>query len=214
MSIDLQVFHRAIRALLRRGVAGAVLGLLISASGRASAQFAGQRGDAQQHLVRIGVSGGMLVPTSGARTALEQGMTAEGFVLVNLGGFPLRFDLGYQHFGLKPASSGPSSTNESGIGQILGGIAGTQIDLLHGPVRPYLTAGIGGFDLMKAMQTASGSMTASGLNIGVDGGGGLAIKLGRLSAFGEARLQNVYSQGKVLNLKTVQSVPVSFGVMF
>lgn len=166
---------------------------------------------ASQPLVRIGFAGGVVVPTADARNALKNGVQGQGFLLFNLGGFPLRLNLGYQHFDLAQALQ----ASQTGSSNILGGVAGTQIDVLHGPVRPYLLAGVGGFNVMNSVTTASGQSTStSQFNFGLDGGAGLAISIGRLSAFVEGRVQNVYTQHGMTDLKSIQSVPVSFGILF
>ena len=166
-----------------------------------------------QHLVRVGFAGGVVVPTADARNALKNGVQGQGFLLLNLAGFPLRLNLGYQHFDLAQALASSQST--SGSSNILGGVAGTQIDLLRGPVRPYLLAGVGGFNVTNMLTASSGASTSrSQFNFGVDGGAGLAVVLGRLSAFVEGRVQNVYTQHGAIDLKSIQSVPVSFGILF
>jgi len=180
---------------------------LLAALGSASAQQ-------DQHLVRIGFAGGVVVPTADARNALKNGVQGQGFLLFNLGGFPLRLNLGYQHFSLADALKSAQSGTTDGSSSILGGVAGTQINLLPGPVRPYILAGVGGFNVTN-MLTANGQSTStSQFNFGLDGGAGLAISIGRLSAFVEGRVQNVYTQHGMTDLKSIQSVPVSFGIMF
>lgn len=174
--------------------------------------------DDGQHMIRIGAAGGVVVPTADTRTALKQGVHAQAFVLVNLlRGMPLRFNLGYQKFNLKQALSGApssSSTPDAGSTEILAGVAGTQIDLLHGPVRPYVTLGLGGFDVRNALTAAAAGTSVSQLRFGLDGGAGLALKIGRLDAFVEGHLQNVYTQRGLIDARSIQAVPVSFGVLF
>jgi len=166
---------------------------------------------AEQHLVRVGFAGGVVVPTADARNALKNGVQGQGFLLVNLGGFPFRLNLGYQHFDLAQVLQG----SQTGSSNIVGGVAGTQIDLLRGPVRPYLLAGLGGFNVMNSVTASGGASTStSQFNFGLDGGAGLAVSIGRLSAFVEGRVQNVYTQHGATNLKSIQAVPVSFGVLF
>ena len=167
-------------------------------------------GSPEQHLVRMGFAGGVVVPTADARNALRNGVQGQGFLLINLGGFPLRLNLGYQHFNLAQSLT----TSGTGTSTILGGGAGTQIDLLRGPVRPYLLAGLGGFNVNSVANGTSGSMSTSQFSFGIDGGAGLAVSLGRLSAFVEGRVQNVYSDRGVINAKSIRSVPVSFGILF
>ncbi len=175
--------------------------------------------DDGQHLIRIGAAGGVVVPTSDTRAALKQGIHAQGFVLVNLRpGMPLRFNLGYQKFDLKPALGAATSPTavaaDSGSTEILAGVAGTQLDLLHGPVRPYVMLGLGGFDVRSVLTAAAGANAVSQLKFGIDGGVGLALRLGRLDAFVEGHLQNVYTQRGLIDARSIQAVPVSFGVLF
>ncbi len=167
------------------------------------------------HLVRIGAAGGLVVPTSNTRAALKQGVQAQGFLLVNLlPGMPLRFNLGYQKFDLKQALTSATSP-DAGSTEIVSGVAGVQRDLLHGPVRPYVTVGLGGFDVRSLMTaTAGATPSTSQLKFGIDGGAGLALKIGRLDAFIEGHLQNVYTDRGLIDTKSIQAVPVSFGVLF
>lgn len=179
----------------------------------------GLRAQQDQHLVRVGFAGGVVVPTADARNAFKTGVQGQGFLLFNLGGFPLRLNLGYQHFSLadalKSAQSGLGGGTTDGSSNILGGVAGTQINLLPGPVRPYILAGVGGFNVTNMLTPSSGPSTStSQFNWGLDGGAGLAISIGRLSAFVEGRVQNVYTPKGMTNLKSIQSVPVSFGILF
>lgn len=197
-------------------VAGIVIALL-TVTRVANAQQ--QLQDDGQHVIRIGAAGGVVVPTSNTRAALRQGVQAQAFLLVNvLGGLPLRFNLGYQKFGLKQALAGsiPPSTTDPGSTQILAGVAGTQIDLMHGPVRPYITLGLGGFNIRSLTSAAAGSTSTSEsqLDFGIDGGAGLSLRLGRLNAFLEGHVQNVYSGRGLIDAKSIQAVPVSFGVLF
>lgn len=195
---------------IRRSIvtAAAVTLALLSVTRAVQAQ---RLGDDGQHLIRIGAAGGVVVPTSDTRAALKQGIHAQGFVLVNLRpGVPLRLNLGYQKF----AATSPALAADSGSTEILAGVAGTQLDLLHGPVRPYVILGLGGFDVRNLMTAAAAAGSANQLKFGIDGGVGLALRLGRLDAFVEGHLQNVYTQRGLIDARSIQAVPVSFGVLF
>ena len=75
-------------------------------------------------------------------------------------------------------------------------------------------AGLGAFNVKDVIDAAS-TQSASKTNFGVDGGGGVEIKLGRLSAFAEAKIQNVYTKNSgVISKSSIQTVPVTFGLMF
>lgn len=173
----------------------------------------------EQHMVRVGFGGGVTVPVSDARDAFKDGVNGTGFVLVHLTqGLPaLRFAFTYDRFNLKSGATSIAGASQSDAGhsQILGGTAGLKLHLIPGPVRPFIMAGVGAFNVQQLVNAASGSQTTSDTNFGVDGGAGLEIKLGRLSAFAEGRIQNVYTKNSgLINKNSIQSIPVSFGVMF
>lgn len=182
-------------------------------SGVAAAQMPGSA--PEHHLLRVGLAGGASVPTSHAADALKTGVNGEGFLLVDLGlGLPaLRFNVGYQRFDYKDALLNGASTGQSST---LSGVGGLTLPLFAvGPLRPYLTAGVGAFDLKDSFSGASGTTpSTSAIHFGVDGGGGLSLKLGRLEAFVEGRVQNVYTDKGAIDAKSIQSIPVSFGILF
>ena len=172
----------------------------------------------EQHMVRVGFGGGVTVPVSDARDAFKDGVNGTGFVLVRLGPLPaLRFAFTYDRFKLKPVGgvTPAAGEDEAGHSQILGGTAGIKLHLIPGPVRPYVMAGLGAFNVQQLMNVASGSQTTSATNFGVDGGAGIEVKIGRLAAFAEGRIQNVYTKNTgLVNKTSIQSVPVSFGLVF
>ncbi len=199
------------RTLRRRATAsaGALLALLALPMA-ASAQRSGE------HMFRLGVAGGVIVPTSNASSALKTGVHAQAFGLINLlPGLPLRLNLGYQKLDLKSiVATAQQAAMPSGTTGILAGTAGTQISLLPGPVRPYVVAGVGGFNVKNTLNNPTGSVSTSSLKFGIDGGAGIAISIGRLSAFVEGRVQNIYTDSGAVKLKNIQAVPVSFGIIF
>ena len=149
-------------------------------------------------------------PTGDAKDAFKNGVNGQAFVLVHLGPLPaLRFNLGYDKFDYKDALGLPG-----GHTNILSGTGGLSIDLLPGPARRYITAGIGAFDVSSVMDAANSS-NVSKVNFGIDGGAGLSLHFGRVSAFAEGKVQNVYTRsGGVISAKSITSVPVSFGLLF
>jgi hypothetical protein len=125
----------------------------------------------------------------------------------------LRFNLGYQKFNVTNAVAGTPEYNGT-TQEILNGVGGLQFFLLHGPVRPYITAGLGAFKYTTNSDTTTGAPKVSSLNFGVNGGAGIALRFGRFSAFGEGIIQNVYTNngGFVKSSKNIAAVPVNFGV--
>lgn len=169
-------------------------------------------------MIRVGFGGGVTVPVSDARDAFKNGVNGTGFVLVRLGPLPaLRFAASYDRFDLKSVATSVAGTGptDEGHSSILGGTVGLKLHLLPGPVQPYVMAGLGAFNVQQLVNQANVSTTTSDTNFGVDGGAGIEIKLGRLAAFAEGRIQNVYTKnGGLINKNSIQSVPVSFGLVF
>ena len=129
----------------------------------------------------------------------------------------LRFAFSYDRFKLKPVSSvtPAAGEDEAGHSQILGGTAGIKLHLIPGPIRPFVMAGLRAFNVRQLVNAASGSTTTSQTNFGIDDGAGVEIKIGRIAAFAEGRVQNVYTESSgLLNKNSIQSIPVTFGLVF
>jgi hypothetical protein len=169
-------------------------------------------------LLRFGFAGGVIVPRTGATLrTFRTGVTGQGFLLLQLpGGLPaIRLNADYAKMDLDQAVSGGTGNRT-----ILDAIAGLKINLLPGPIRPYIVGGVGAFNVKDVLSatssTSSGLPTTNSLvNMGIDGGAGISIKLWRIDAVIETRLQNVWTkQGGLIDTKSIQSFPVSFGILF
>jgi hypothetical protein len=167
------------------------------------------RAQRHQSILSIGFGGGAIVPVGKAKDDFKSGYTGQGFLLVHLGPLPaLRFNLSFQRFDYKNVLGLPSSH-----ANVLAGTGGLQISLLPGPVRPYITAGLGAFDVRNVADSTTGT-TTSKVHFGIDGGAGLAISIGRVSAFTEGRVQNIYTNDTgVINRKSITQVPITFGIL-
>ena len=169
--------------------------------------------------VRFGFGGGVIVPRTGASVqSLKTGVQGQGFVLIQLpGGLPaLRANVDYAKMKFDRPTTTGSSTTVSGDRKVLDGVAGIRLDLLRGPVRPYVLAGVGAFRIEDVVEATSGSETStSDTNFGADGGAGISFKLGPISGFLETRLQNVWTKKSgFVDTNSIQSFPVSFGLLF
>jgi opacity protein-like surface antigen len=164
-----------------------------------------------KRLVSIGVGGGMTVPVSDASLAFKNGINAQGFVRLNLPLVPVkpRFDLCYSRFDLDDVQLGVPGT-----GQILAGLANLQFFIMPaGPVRPYLIAGLGAYN-MKTETEGAGAASVSETRFGINGGAGVAIHLGPANAYLEGRVDNVYTQAGLIDSQQVRVIPVTFGIVF
>lgn len=201
----------------QRAVAGIAV-LLIA--GSAQAQNMNGSDFNQTRKVQFGIGGGAIVPRTNARFQdVLTGATGQAYLLLRLApGLPaLRVgaDFSRMKFG-DPINSIVGSPIGATRTQ-LGGIASLRFDLLPGPVRPYVLAGVGAFNIRDALDS-SGNVTEDSFKstqIGFDGGAGLSFRMGRISGFVETRIQNVYTKAQgLIDTKSIQAFPVTFGLIF
>ena len=227
------------RTLLQAAVVGAALAAVsaIPVHG-AQCQGSGTRP------IRIGIGGGTAVPVGdfkdrytadgvgAVRREIAAGVNALGFVEFAPGGLPVgvRATVSYNRFGIsgvrveRTGVPGGVEVAADGYSQILAGLANVKLALPAGPIRPYVIAGLGAFSLQNEIERVGGTGTgtgplaassASSTRFGVDGGAGVELRLGGISAFVEARVANVYtSQEKFGSLASVRYVPLTFGLVF
>jgi hypothetical protein len=179
------------------------------------------RAQVAERPIQIGFGGGVIVPREGASfRELKNGAQGQGFILVRMpaGLPPLRFNVDYARMKFERATPRPGSAlldTAAAERTTLAGIGGIRLDLLHGPVRPYVLAGVGAFSVKDAVEQSGTTRDFSNVNFGVDGGAGLSLRLGPISGFVEARLQNVYTkQQGLIDTKSIKSLPVTFGLAF
>jgi opacity protein-like surface antigen len=165
----------------------------------------------------IGFGGGATVPLSHTKDAFKTGWHGKGIVNLNIPMLPvgLSGSFTYHHFSLEET---PGAPGLSGSGRIMAGMANATIGLpIPGPIKPYITAGIGEFNI-KADPDSSGVETESTTKFGIDGGAGLRISIPGtgIHAFIEGKIQNIYTDkgvnSAVINNFKTQIVPVTFGI--
>lgn len=184
----------------------AVLAVLAFLPNGASAQIGLAR-----HFVTLGVGGGMSVPVSDAGDAFKNGFNVQGFARLNVPKLPLmpRLDLDFSRFDLDDAQLGVPGTS-----QILAGLANLQINVLPlGPVRPYLIAGLGAYNL-KTQTEGTSPTSVTDTRFGINGGAGVALHLGMINGYLEGRIDNVFTEKGMIDSKQIQVVPVTFGLTF
>ena len=178
--------------------------------------------------ISFAFGGGASVPVGSYKDALKAGWNGQGSLIFNFGGLPLalRADLNYNKFTFKEdlpftptgGTGGTITTTDEITQQILGGLANVTIPFHMGPVSPYITAGLGAFNIKtKLSDGVAGAEDATDTEIAVNGGIGLSMRLLGASAFIEAKINNVYADEKFISgkeLKALQFVPVTFGFVF
>ena len=166
--------------------------------------------------IQIGVGGGVSVPVSDAGDALKNGWHATGVLRFNLPGAPIdiRGLFSYKHFALDPTTLG-----YGGTGQILSGLGNLTYTLpVPGPIKPYITAGVGAFKLKSDPDASGVPATDSSAQFGIDAGVGVQFGLMGLNGFAEGKFENIYTnQGwsaAVTQDVNAQVIPVTFGIFF
>ena len=201
------------------GVAAVALGVLLSDSVGAAQ---GSYGTTSTRPISVGLGGGVSVPVSDYKEAFKSGFNGQGFIRFNLRGLPIapRIDFTFQKLNIKETQlSGTGFTD--GKSQILGGLGNLTYSLGVGPIRPYIVAGLGVYNLKQELETGSAAsepeQSVTQTRFGINGGAGLLIKLGGISAYLEGRIDNIYTdQAKNIqqNVKSVKIIPVTFGLVF
>ena len=202
------------------------LSLVATTATSADAQFrTNQQGSRRP--VSVAFGGGASVPVGNYKDVLKAGWNGQGSLIFNLPGIPIavRADLNYNKFTFEnnvPFSTdgggGTVATTDDITQQILGGLANITIPFNMGPISPYVTAGLAGFNIKTKFGDAfPGAEDESDTKFAVNGGAGLSMRLMGVSAFIEAKINNVYTDKKLISnkeLKELQFIPVTFGFVF
>jgi opacity protein-like surface antigen len=168
----------------------------------------------------FGIGGGAAVPVNDAKDALKNGYNLLGYarVRVPIVGLTFGMNVSFHELDLKDAtlsSGGGAPTPVTGSTNVLSGFGDLRYDLMPGPIHPYITAGLGVYN-MKTSYSATGlSGSDSGTHFGINGGAGVALHFGSLSGYAQARIDNVYTDtGGPINTNSIQVVPVTVGIEF
>jgi opacity protein-like surface antigen len=170
-------------------------------------------------MVHFGVGGGVSVPVSDAKDAFKSGGHVKGWVSFKPPALPfgIRGALGYEKMDLKSVATTYAGTAPTGTGTVISGLGDVTFGFPIGPIKPYILAGLGAFNL-KA-DDGSGTSTSK-TQFGINGGVGLELHLGQISAFVEGRMENIYTDqglsaalGSAEKFKT-QIIPVTFGISY
>lgn len=196
------------RALVRSLALAGALSLAL-----ASVAAAQMHEDLSNRMISFGIGGGVSVPVSDAKDAFKNGFNGQGFVRFNLPMLPIQPRVEFNFTKLDVNDVKFSST---GTQQIMSGLATAQIYLMHsGPIRPYLLAGVGAYNLKTDLDNTATPSPPSDTRFGINGGGGLVLHFSSaISAYAEGRVDNVYTDKGFINTDQIQVVPVNFGIVF
>lgn len=192
------------------------LGALVLAASTATAQFGGES-HTRPRMFHVGIGGGVSVPTSDAKDFLKNGWNGQAWASFTPPMFPIAlraaFDLQKNDFKSDVAGPAIPSLGSGASSQVMAGLANVRIDLMHGAVVPYLTAGLGGYSV-KTDPDSAGVESTSETHFGINGGAGLALQIKQLTFYIEGRVDNVYTDKGVIDTKSINLVPVTVGIAY
>ena len=164
------------------------------------------------------VAGGTALVTGEDRDYYQPGYHFQGSVSVPL---PARFGLSIRAdamFEKVPGRDKSTQTYPGGPDTLLIGdlslLSGTVSAVYHigrnqSAVRPYVLAGPGVFRVEQKGILYGQPVSGADTRFGISGGGGIAFPIGRLSAFAEARVHNVFAEGG-----SARVYPIVLGLLF
>ena len=162
----------------------------------------------EQKTLQFGVAGGLNVPVGTTSDSVKTGFHVKGLIKFTPPSSPVAFrgDLSYTQFQSKNTGFDP--------GKILAGVANISISPFKiAGLRPYVSAGVGAFNLKAPVATGAASDTSE-TKFGIDAGVGVTFKLGGGNGFVETRFNNIYTNRGLANLGDVRYLPVTFGILF
>jgi opacity protein-like surface antigen len=164
--------------------------------------------NAMERPFQIGFGGGVSVPVSDYKTAFDNGFHGKAMFRWKVPALPLSLgtSLGYEKFDLRSALPGVTGSQS-----ILSALGNASYHFPVGPIKPYVTAGLGAYNIKSS---ATGFPDASTTKFGIDGGLGIEFKLGGFSAFAEGKIENIYTEKGLTQSFNTQVIPVTFGILF
>lgn len=173
--------------------------------------------------LRVGVAAGANLPNEEFADGAKTGLVFQGWAGLGLGALGLRGEIHYSRSDLDAPiirQVGNSVLPENGIGETSGNVdmLGLSINgVLNLPtpvIRPYLIGGVGWYS-RDVKQDVQGDLdefrdlSRTDSDFGWNAGAGLAIPLGGISAYLEARYHSVNTTGEKTTF-----VPVVLGLVF
>ncbi len=159
----------------------------------------------------FGLAGGATIPSGSLND--RQNLGYNGLATVQLGlpllPFQFRADLQYNGFGGKNFGSAVTNAFNNADTRVISGSINAVLNLLPGPIKPYLIGGVGYYDTQL-------QGTESTRKVGYNFGAGAKFGLTGASVFVEARMHQIndatFSVGG--GRSTARFIPVTIGIMF
>lgn len=165
--------------------------------------------------ISFGVMGGASVPVGDFRDGADLGFTLGAHLLLTPSSMPalgFRADATYDRWALKGVGASIVDGNSSTLG-LMGNVILKSSSAMN--IKPYF---IGGLGLLSS--NTSGSVAGVNFsgdrdnNLGVQAGGGLEFQLSGFTTFIEAKFVNAFAKGANNDRKSVNWIPVTFGIRF
>lgn len=164
-----------------------------------------------QGQVAFGLAGGATVPSGDLNDRQNLGYNGLATLQLAIPMFPVQFraDLQYNSFGGKSFTNALNQAVDGADTRVIGGSVNAVLNLLPGPVKPYLIGGVGYYDTQLKGTDATRKM-------GYNYGAGVKFGMTGASIFVEARMHEIKDATfDVANGRsTAKFIPVSIGIMF
>lgn len=194
----------------------AAASLVLAPPASLAAQDAGEAGP---RVFRVGVRAGVGVPLGFlAGTDASEGLATASFGFATLATIrpsrlpvAVRGELAYDRFGADLGPLGPQAEGLSGSWGILSGVVNLLAELpAAGGLRPYAVAGAGVYRAERKILEDGVRMPGGGAvtEPGVNGGGGVQLRVGRFDGFLEVRYHTLFADERL------SYVPIAVGVEF
>ncbi len=164
-----------------------------------------------QGQVAFGIAAGATIPSASLNDRSNLGYNGLATLQLGVPMFPLQFraDLQYNSFGGKDFGNAVTNAFNQADTRVIGGSINAVLNLLPGPIKPYVIGGVGYYDTKL-------QGTESTRKVGYNYGGGVKFGLTGASIFVEARMHQINDATFDVGggRTTAKFIPVTVGIMF
>ncbi|MBL0940370.1 MAG: outer membrane beta-barrel protein [Gemmatimonadaceae bacterium] len=170
--------------------------------------------------VGVSVSGGLAQPIGASADVANTGYNLGAALWLRPAArFSLRGELSYDRLSLDAGSEAEANGIKAHTRAIGGSVSGIYrlSPNRESLIRPYLLGGLGLYNVKDVVSYSGDALESPGMTkLGIHGGVGLDMRLSGFNAFVEARVQNIFTDGRGLNTSRqhIRYVPIVFGVRF